>query len=547
MPRSVATWIDPRSHPRAAASLGGTRTTTDPGALLELHGLCRAGRIYEVEDWIRADGPLQLLPQAGAIKGRRPASALEIALQCGTWALVLLLLCNGFDPNLEPSSPLDLALRARRWDLVDLLLEWGADPHRVSRSDLFETYRSELFEHFRVLGVDLTRGHELASTLAYHPSNKPLFGFVRRHREQHPGLLRELDMALGHHVGEGNEKGVLLCLWAGADPHAPAPSLWFPALNEEGGGDADPGERFVGLTAIEEACRRGDARILERLRPDPARDDFDELFSSAANGTVVHMLSRHALPKDVGAVVRSQLLWMDLSRFGTPRWSDTLEAMFKAGARWMESTPDQITDVRRALLRIRDSTFVDVIKLLAKDTHCAPEILLALARTPAMHARLKEAGFSHAPLVGDRFDRPRPTRAREVLIKLGIAPPKIKHRLPPTVTVGRWHPRAREVRTDREKLFEQVWAEPVEQLAAGWGLSDRGLAKACQRLRVPVPPRGFWARARSGARVRRPQLPALPPGEAEAIVIYVAGDLVDHQDLSTPETGTGASPALVQD
>jgi hypothetical protein len=46
-------------------------------------------------------------------------------------ALALLLLCNGYDPNLEPDSPLDLAFRIRRWDLLDLLLEWGADPRRL--------------------------------------------------------------------------------------------------------------------------------------------------------------------------------------------------------------------------------------------------------------------------------------------------------------------------------------------------------------------------------------------------------------------------------
>ena len=27
------------------------------------------------------------------------------------------------------------------------------------------------------------------------------------------------------YAGEGGEKGVMLCLWAGADPHAPVPSL----------------------------------------------------------------------------------------------------------------------------------------------------------------------------------------------------------------------------------------------------------------------------------------------------------------------------------
>ena len=59
----------------------------------------------------------------------------------------------------------------------------------------------------------------------------------------------------------------------------------------------------------------------------------------------------------------------------------------------------------------------------------------------------------------------------------------------------------------------------AETLAKRWGLSGRGLAKACQRLQIPVPPRGFWAKVHSGQRVRRPRLPELEPGEAEEIVI----------------------------
>src|SRR5262249_19841760 len=151
-----------------------------------------------------------------------------IALKAGHQALALLLLCNDYDPNLEPLSPLDLALCTRRWDLLDLLLEWGTDPRRVCLTHLFDTYRMELFERFLALGVDLTANHHLAQALADHPGNKPLFGFAKRHREQDAKLQKELNIALVHHASDGNEKGVQLCLWAGADPHAPAPSLRYP-------------------------------------------------------------------------------------------------------------------------------------------------------------------------------------------------------------------------------------------------------------------------------------------------------------------------------
>ena len=51
-------------------------------------------------------------------------------------------------------------------------------------------------------------------------------------------------------------------------------------------------------------------------------------------------------------------------------------------------------------------------------------------------------------------------------------------------------------------------------------LRGRRLATVGQCLTIPVPPPGYWAKARSGLRVRRPSLPVLQPGEAEETVIY---------------------------
>jgi hypothetical protein len=61
-------------------------------------------------------------------------------------------------------------------------------------SDLFDSYNSNLWNRFQALGVDLTAGHALAEALAYHTSNKPLFGFTKRHREYDPRFQRHLKM-----------------------------------------------------------------------------------------------------------------------------------------------------------------------------------------------------------------------------------------------------------------------------------------------------------------------------------------------------------------
>src|SRR6185437_14486442 len=138
----METFIDPRVENLGAAAKPPPRMALRDGELTELHALCRDGRVYDVERWIIKGHPLQA---AKAVTTGRGTSALNIAIEAGNHALVLLLLVNGYDANSDAYSPLDLVLRARRFDLLMLLLDWGADPYRVDPDELFGTYNSELF------------------------------------------------------------------------------------------------------------------------------------------------------------------------------------------------------------------------------------------------------------------------------------------------------------------------------------------------------------------------------------------------------------------
>jgi hypothetical protein len=60
---------------------------------------------------------------------------------------------------------------------------------------------------------------------------------------------------------------------------------------------------------------------------------------------------------------------------------------------------------------------------------------------------------------------------------------------------------------EREKLYEEVWAEPVTKVAAKYGLSDVGLKKICKKLSIPCPPLGYWARLQHGKNPPRAALP----------------------------------------
>ncbi len=64
----------------------------------------------------------------------------------------------------------------------------------------------------------------------------------------------------------------------------------------------------------------------------------------------------------------------------------------------------------------------------------------------------------------------------------------------------------------REKLYEEVWAEPMLKVAARYGVSSSFLARVCRRMNVPCPPRGYWARKNAGLTSKAPPLPDPEPG-----------------------------------
>ncbi|MCP3025093.1 hypothetical protein [Cupriavidus basilensis] len=59
---------------------------------------------------------------------------------------------------------------------------------------------------------------------------------------------------------------------------------------------------------------------------------------------------------------------------------------------------------------------------------------------------------------------------------------------------------------EREKLYEEVWAEPVTTVAKRYSMSDVGLRKICKNLEIPLPPAGYWAKLAAGRAVKRSPL-----------------------------------------
>lgn len=60
---------------------------------------------------------------------------------------------------------------------------------------------------------------------------------------------------------------------------------------------------------------------------------------------------------------------------------------------------------------------------------------------------------------------------------------------------------------EREKLYNEVWTDPVTTVAQRYDLSDNGLRKHLKRLWIPLPPSGYWAKVKAGQKTTRPSLP----------------------------------------
>lgn len=71
----------------------------------------------------------------------------------------------------------------------------------------------------------------------------------------------------------------------------------------------------------------------------------------------------------------------------------------------------------------------------------------------------------------------------------------------------------------RQALYDRVWNQPLSAVARELGLSGNGLSKICDRMHIPYPGRGYWAKASAGRAPEPPRLPPAPTGVGDDVVI----------------------------
>lgn len=80
------------------------------------------------------------------------------------------------------------------------------------------------------------------------------------------------------------------------------------------------------------------------------------------------------------------------------------------------------------------------------------------------------------------------------------------------------------VTVSRVALYDQVWSKPLTKLAPGYGLSDVGLAKVCDRHNIPRPGIGYWMKLEHGKAPPRTPLPPLTDEAGGTIEITSTSD-----------------------
>lgn len=100
---------------------------------------------------------------------------------------------------------------------------------------------------------------------------------------------------------------------------------------------------------------------------------------------------------------------------------------------------------------------------------------------------------------------------------------------------------------DREALYNEVWAEPVTIVAKRYNMSDNGLRKHCKRLGIPLPPRGYWERIRSGQKVSKTALPKVTGELKNHVRNYVIKYKADFEKFSEADLRSDEELSLLSE
>jgi len=362
--------------------------------------LCKAGKLFEIQEWIVSGKPVNPPPSVSGYKRKSP---LEIAIDLGFHSLVQVLLEGGANINEPRYWPLDHALHKRRLDLVKLLVKYGADIHSVSMASVFETWQPEIMKWFIEQGTDV----ETENPLAYALCNRirTALGILKTYRNRFPSFQEQVNIALRHHCKEGNLKWVSLTLWAGADPYTKGPDSWEEDHDLE-----------YDQNALELASDYENFEIfnLKNIDLDPTKPELKQLLLGACRAEKSDFLEKLLMkgfnPGDyenngtplIQALLTSMSWYFNPNRWDTWNSGRTtnrdmdneksrekikmIHMLAKQGAKWLPKDRSETGEARRSLLKMKPDYTIEFIWIMSKFKACKREDIEELMRTPSIRS-----------------------------------------------------------------------------------------------------------------------------------------------------------------
>lgn len=348
----------------------------------ELRRLIREGRLWDLQDWMKAGKPMRY--KIGARK--YDETALQYGVEVGFHTMYEELLKGAKWSDQDLYDGLWKALRFNSFMLVELLLVHDFPIKDLEFHWVARTANVEVMERFVELGVDPEKPFEFSEALNMVKA-KPLLRFYRTNVSRFPTLKYEMQRALMLSLEEKRVGWSAMLIWAGAEANEPyeyCESDWFSGMNgcefavymlsPENVEKLNLKPTDKGRVRMASALRNPTIDLVASYLGDVSKEVLNEMDGSCR--VVEEIVTR-------SSGLRTEGKWID----GDQESLDCLEYLLARGARWNPSA-SRVRRIRDALSKKSDRYASEVVRMLHESENVSDELIWEVVRVPRLRQKV---------------------------------------------------------------------------------------------------------------------------------------------------------------